>query len=64
MQVLVSASYDDTIKMYREELDDWSAFSTLGLYDNDFDNNLLPASYKLQVHVVSLLRNKCCQACF
>jgi len=29
-QVLVSTSYDNTIKMYRDDGDDWSCFTTLG----------------------------------
>lgn len=28
-QLLASASYDDTVKLYREEEDDWVCFTTL-----------------------------------
>jgi len=30
VQVLASSSYDDTIKFYSEDGDDWSCFATLG----------------------------------
>jgi len=30
VKVLASSSYDDTIKLYSEDGDDWSCFATLG----------------------------------
>ena len=30
VKVLVSSGYDDTIKLYSEDGDDWSCFATLG----------------------------------
>lgn len=30
-QILASASYDDTVKLYKEDDDDWICFATLGI---------------------------------
>lgn len=31
-QILASCSYDDTVKLFKEEDDDWTCFATLSLY--------------------------------
>ena len=33
-EILASCSYDDTIKLFKEEIDDWSCYSTLESHDS------------------------------
>jgi len=47
VKVLASSSYDDTVRLYSEDGDDWNCFATLGTHGFQIVHSALAIAYFL-----------------